>query len=62
MHLLYACFKKIVVIVKKNPAYLNDLVNYREPASTGKKQRLLRKKGKFIKHQVRKCRSAFPKT
>ena len=58
----YACLKTFVAIVKKNPACLNDLVNSRQPVITGKKkQSLLRRKEKAIKHQVRKCRLAFPK-
>ena len=51
-----------MALIKKNPACLNNLVNSRQPANTGKKQSLLRRKEKVIKHQVRmKSRSAFPK-
>ena len=62
MYLLCASLKTFLAIVKKNPACLNDLVNFRQPANTGKKkQPLLRRKEKAIKHQVKQCGSAFPK-
>ena len=36
----YACLKTFVVIVKEKPAYLNDLINSRQPVNTGKKNNL----------------------
>ena len=57
----YACLKTFVAIIKKNSACLNDLVNSRQPANTGKKQPLQRRKEKVIKHQVRKYQLVFPR-
>ena len=45
-------FEDFLAMVKKNSACLNYLVYSREPANTRKKQRLLLKKEKLIKHQV----------
>ena len=50
-----------MAIIHKNPACLNDLVNFREPANTERKQHLLRRKEKVAKHQMRRCQSVFAK-
>ena len=61
MYLLCVYLKNFVAIVKKNPACLNDLVNSTQPVNNGKKATSSTQKGNFIKQQVRKYPSAFPK-